>query len=117
MTSESAARTEAPLLLSLSTAPSKEVGATIARTLVEQRRAACVSIIPGITSVYRWEGKIEESAEQLLLIKTTPEQYPAMKQLLTEIHPYDTPELVAIESFDVLESYLTWARSGVGEER
>lgn len=102
-----------PLLIALSTVPDKQTGSAIARALVESRLAACVSIIPGIQSIYSWQGAVEDSAELLLLIKTTPERYPELKEKLLELHPYDTPELIALCSADVHEKYLAWAKDSV----
>ena len=82
----------------------------IAKTLVEEKLAACVNVIRGVTSYYVWEGEFEEDEEHTLLIKTTAERYPALKVRLQELHSYDTPEIIAIESTDALEDYELWAR-------
>lgn len=86
----------------------------IARKIVEERLAACVNMLPGIHSVYRWEGKIEEDSEILLIIKTSREHLETLKKRIDEIHPYDVPELLALDVEDGLERYIEWA---LGEMR
>jgi|SRR5690348_1526809 len=95
-------------LLCLSTCPDAETAARIARTLVEERLAACVNRLPCVASTYRWQGKIHEDAEVLLLIKTTRERFDALRDRLAELHPYEVPELVAFEIADGLPAYLEW---------
>lgn len=85
----------------------------IAAQLVEERLAACVNIITGVHSVYRWEGKVTEAEEVQLLIKTVRRQYPALQERITELHSYDTPEIVAIPIADGSEKYLGWLREQV----
>lgn len=95
-------------LVALSTCDSAEAAARIARHLVEQRVAACVNIVPGATSVYRWQGRIEEAAEWILIIKTRSDRFAALREELVKVHPYETPELVALEVTDGLPAYLAW---------
>ena len=95
-------------LLCLSTCPDAETAAIIARTLVDERLAACVNRLPGMNSTYRWQGEIHEDAEVLLLIKTTRERFDALRDRLVELHPYEVPELVAFEIADGLPTYLEW---------
>jgi len=92
----------------LVTAPDRETARTIARRLVEERRAACVNLVPGITSVYRWKGAIEEEPEVLMLVKTSAAQLPGLEARLAELHPYDVPECVALEPARVEPAYLAW---------
>ena len=80
----------------------------LARELVEARLAACVNIVPGVESVYRWEGKVAEDGEKLLLIKTTDERLDEMQRALLAKHPYDVPELVVITPDDVRGAYREW---------
>jgi periplasmic divalent cation tolerance protein len=80
----------------------------IANALVEQRLAACVSILPAVESVYRWQEKIESADEALLLIKTTSEWFPALQEKILELHSYDTPEIIALPIVAGLEKYLHW---------
>jgi periplasmic divalent cation tolerance protein len=95
-------------LLCLSTCPDAGTATRIARALVEERLAACVNRLPGIQSVYRWQGKVVEDAEVLLVIKTTSERFEALRGRLVELHPYEVPELVAIEVSGGHGAYLDW---------
>ncbi len=88
---------------------------SLARTLVEERLAACVSILPGVVSVYRWQDGIEQDREQQLLVKTTPERLTALEARLRELHPYDVPELLVLDVKRGGEAYLAWLRESVGE--
>jgi len=82
----------------------------LARLLVERRLAACVSLGTGVESVFPWQGRIEQVAEVVLLIKTTAARLPALKQALTEEHPYEVPEMLVVNTDDGLPDYLEWAR-------
>jgi len=95
-------------LLCLSTCPDAETAAKIARVLVEERLAACVNRVSGIASTYRWQGKIHEDTEVLMMIKTTCERFDALRDRLTALHPHDLPELVALEIAEGLPAYLDW---------
>lgn len=106
---------EAPaLILSITTVPTRESAFKIARALVDERLAACVSMAAGVHSVYRWEGAVEESDEVILLIKTTPERYQALEARLKALHPYETPEHIALPAANVLPAYLAWVKDSVG---
>ncbi|MEZ5364849.1 MAG: divalent-cation tolerance protein CutA [Bryobacterales bacterium] len=85
----------------------------IARTLVERRLAACVNIIGGVRSIYRWKDAVEDDAELLLVIKTQTSAIEALKTALAETHPYDVPELVVIQIEDGAAAYLSWIASNV----
>ena len=102
-----------PVVL-LSTASSIEEATTIARLLVEERLAACCNLVPGIRSIYRWEGKVEESQEVLLVIKSLAGQVDALRARLVEIHSYQTPELVVLPVTGGLDSYLQWIADNTG---
>ncbi|MGH8214763.1 MAG: divalent-cation tolerance protein CutA [Rhodanobacteraceae bacterium] len=95
-------------LLCLSTCPDTEIASRIARTLVEERLAACVNRLPGVPSTYRWQGRVVEDAEVLLVIKTTRERLGALRDRLVELHPYEVPELVALDITGGLDPYLAW---------
>lgn len=95
-------------LLCLSTCPDEASAAALARTLVEERLAACVSRLPLTASVYRWQGDICEEAEVLLLIKTTRANWLRLAERLPALHPYHTPELIALPIRDGLSAYLSW---------
>jgi periplasmic divalent cation tolerance protein len=84
--------------------------------LVDEQLAACVNILSGVRSVYVWEDELCEEKEDTLMIKTTDERYEEMKGWLRDAHSYDVPEIVAIESTDVLDDYLDWARRQTGGE-
>lgn len=97
------------------TCPDEASSRHIARALVAERLAACVNVVPGITSIYRWQGKVEEGSEQLLLIKTTRQRFAAMQERLLELHPYELPQVVAVEVSAGLDSYLAWIAQSVAD--
>lgn len=80
------------------TAPDETTAAKLAEGLVEARLAACVNIIPGMRSVYRWEGRIESANELVLIVKTTADTAPAARDLIRRLHPYELPSIVAFEA-------------------
>lgn len=84
----------------------------IARTLVEERLAACVNVFPAMTSFYRWKGAIEEDLEQQLVIKTAPDRVEALTARLRELHPYDLPELIVLDA-EASETYGRWVGESV----
>jgi len=86
--------------------------AGMARTLVERGLASCVNVIPGVTSVYRWEGKIHSDAEQQLIIKTTESRVAELSKALHELHPYDIPEFIVLPVTEGSEKYLNFLRQG-----
>ena len=95
------------VVLVLTTIAAEADGAAFARTLVGERLAACVSVLPGLRSTYRWEGAIERSEEVLLLAKTVPEGLPALQARIVALHPYELPEVLAVEAAG-LPAYLAW---------
>jgi periplasmic divalent cation tolerance protein len=94
--------------VALSTAPDGETAARIARTLVEERLAACVNVVPAVRSIYRWQGRVEDDAEVLLVIKTRAERVDALAERLRALHPYELPELVALPVAAGSAPYLDW---------
>jgi periplasmic divalent cation tolerance protein len=92
----------------LCTAGSEDEARKIARHLVEQRLAACVNIVPHVESVYRWQDKVETASEWLLLIKTTAENFPGVRDAIRELHSYELPECIAINIDDGSAAYLEW---------
>ena len=97
----------------LCTAGSEDEARKIARHLVEQRLAACVNIVPRMESIYRWQGKLESSGEWLLLIKTTVERFPAVRDAIRDLHSYELPECIAISIQDGSSGYLEWIAQSV----
>lgn len=104
------------LVVILSTAPDREVAVRVARALVEQRLAACVNLVAGIESIYRWQGKLESSPEWMLVIKTTVLKQQAALEALSKIHPYEVPEGLVLPVSGGLESYLAWIGDSVRED-
>jgi periplasmic divalent cation tolerance protein len=96
------------VLLAFCTCPDDETAERIARGLVEARLAACVNLLPRLTSVYRWQGKIEKDDETLLMIKTTASRFDALSDRLRELHPYELPEIIATPAARGLPEYLQW---------
>jgi periplasmic divalent cation tolerance protein len=84
-----------------------------ARALVQERLAACCQIVPGLTSVYRWEGMLREEQEVLLLMKSTEQRWPELRDRLGELHPYDTPEIIATTLSHVSFEYMAWLKDAV----
>lgn len=82
----------------------------LAETLVQERLAACVNLLPPVRSIYRWQGQIETALEVLLLIKTNQSRLDALRERILQLHSYDTPEIIALPIVDGLEKYLTWLR-------
>ena len=95
-------------IIVLTTCESSQDAQTIAETLVEKRLAACVNILPGLKSVYRWQGKVENAAELLLLIKTRRGLFEQLSAELARIHPYEVPEVIALPLIDGAPAYLGW---------
>ena len=85
-----------------------ESARSLAATLVERRLAACVNLLPGVQSVYRWQGVVEQASEVTLLIKTTAGRYNELEQAIRQLHPYDLPELIALPIAAGLPGYLEW---------
>ena len=90
------------------TCSSEAEAKNISRKIVDKRLAACCNIIPGITSIYSWEGKIEESQESLLLIKTTLKNYEQLEKEIKMIHSYAVPEIIALNAETGSAAYLDW---------
>lgn len=96
------------VLIVFSTFADAETARKVARTLVEERLAACANLLPQIESIYRWQGKIESSAEVLVIFKTTNDRYQQFEDRLRMLHPYEVPEIVAFPPTLGHEAYLNW---------
>jgi len=90
------------------TAPDAETAARIARTLVEEHLIACANLVPGIRSIYRWEGQVADESEVLLVLKTRASRVSAVAARVKALHPYALPEVVALPVVDGSEAYLDW---------
>jgi periplasmic divalent cation tolerance protein len=97
-----------PLVQVLTTVESREQALELAHAVIEARSAACVQIVGPITSVYRWQGRVEETAEYLLLMKVPAEGAEGLAGFVRRRHPYHTPELTAVPSSFVDQRYLAW---------
>jgi periplasmic divalent cation tolerance protein len=97
----------------LTTTGSEEEARKIARSLVEQRLAACVNIIPQMTSIYRWKENVDEASEWLLIVKTTANAFEQVRQAITELHSYDLPECICLAVEDGSANYLQWISESV----
>jgi periplasmic divalent cation tolerance protein len=94
--------------LVLCTAPDAATAERIATAMVEERLAACVNVMPGVASAYRWEGKVERATEVLLLMKSSADRYPALEARVRELHPYAVPEVIALAIAEGSAPYLEW---------
>ncbi|HRU05092.1 MAG TPA: divalent-cation tolerance protein CutA [Candidatus Brocadiia bacterium] len=118
MTNETRPRGEAPdapgqggeALIVLVTAAGEAEAAALGRAVVEERLAACCTILPGARSIYRWEGRVCEGAEAVLILKTTAERFEPLASRLRSLHSYETPEIIAAPVVAGSEAYLRWVR-------
>ena len=99
------------LILVMSTCHSEEVASLIAEGLVNRKLAACVNIIPGIESVYRWQDKLQRDKEFLLIIKTAKARFLQVQHAITELHDYELPEIIAVPIDAGEQAYLNWIKS------
>lgn len=102
-----------PQCLVLSTCPPGEDAARIARALVEHGLAACVNVLPGVRSFYVWQDRQEEADEQLLVIKTREDAFPALEAALRKLHPYELPEIIMVPVVAGSADYLRWIDAAV----
>jgi periplasmic divalent cation tolerance protein len=100
-------------IIVLATAGSKGEARKIGRALVERMLAACVNVVPQVTSIYRWEGEIEEAEEWLLVIKTTKAAFEDVRAVVLELHSYDLPECISLAIEDGSLEYLSWIGQSV----
>jgi periplasmic divalent cation tolerance protein len=99
------------IVVAFTTVPDAATGARIGRTLVEERLVACVSRVPEVVSIYRFEGAVHEDQEALLIMKTTRARVADLDRRLSELHPYKVPELVVVDAAAVASKYAAWLRS------
>lgn len=99
------------VLLVLTNVPDELTAHAIARSVVGSRLAACVNVLPAARSIYQWEGKVEETVEVTLLVKTTQDRYVALESAIRKAHPYDVPEIIAMPVTAGLPAYLNWVVS------
>ena len=97
----------------LTTITAEADGAALGRALVDERLAACVNILPAMTSVYRWKGQVEQDREQQVIIKTTRDQLAALEARIRELHTYELPEFLVIAAGGGSEAYLAWVEESV----
>jgi periplasmic divalent cation tolerance protein len=95
------------VLVTAGSAPNAEL---LARTMVEERLAACVNVVPGVRSIYRWQGKVVEEGEWLLVVKTRRSSFAALEARVRELHDYETPEVIALDVALGSAPYLEWVR-------
>ena len=105
--------TPPPVHLVLTTASNPDEATLLARTLVEERLAACATLIPGVQSIYHWQGKVETSSETLLLLKTGSAQLASLEARLHALHSYDTPEFLVLSVEACGHPYLAWLQASL----
>ena len=101
-----------PARIVLTTTANPNEAARLGRILVEEHLAACATFIPAVQSIYRWQGAIESSSETLLLLKTAPDQLPALEARLLQLHSYQTPEFLVLTA-DASQPYLDWLQDSL----
>lgn len=106
-------RTMTEALVVITTTETPEDAQRLAHLLVERELAACVQVLPQITSIYRWQSKLEQAGESLLLIKTTRDAYPQLEAAIKENHSYQTPEIVALPVEAGSDGYLNWLEASI----
>ena len=99
---------EPTLIVVMTTLPEVNQANSIAKILVEEKLAACVQVMPSMTSTYMWQGELCQESEHLVLIKTLQANYEALSSRLRSLHPYETPEVIAIPAIAVDRDYLNW---------
>jgi len=101
------------VVLVLSTVPDDPSAEAIARTLVEERLAACVNLLPPMPSIYRWQGGVERATERQVVMKTTRVRLDALEKRLAELHTYELPEFIVLPADGGTDAYLRWVREQV----
>jgi periplasmic divalent cation tolerance protein len=93
----------------ITTSNRREAG-RIAEALVKKNLAACANLVPSVTSIFRWNGQVQNSREALLIVKTSARQYPALEKLVRSMHSYEVPEIIALPIKNGLRPYLEWVQ-------
>jgi len=96
-----------------STCPDASTAEAVARALVDERLAACVNLVPGVRSIYRWQDAVEQADEILMVIKTTAANVDALTARVAQLHPYEVPEVIALAAEGVSDAYLAWLEGSV----
>lgn len=108
---EESSNVQRPASIVLTTAPSVDIAQRVVRAVVEERLAACGTLLPGAMSIYQWQGAVEEAQEVQIILKTTMENVTKLIARVTEIHPYEVPEIICLQVADGLPAYLAWIDS------
>ena len=106
-------RRQSQVLVVLVTCPSPSVARRLAEQLVRRRLAACVNVVPGLTSFFWWQGTLERASETLLILKTPAPAFAPLQRAILALHPYDTPEIIALPVVAGHAAYLRWVRTSV----
>jgi periplasmic divalent cation tolerance protein len=101
-------------MLVLTTLPTADAAAEMAKTIVDERLAACANLFPGLRSIYKWQAKVEDQNEVLILFKTRQEHFDRLKSRILELHPYEVPEVLAIPVEQAYQPYLEWLARETG---
>lgn len=99
--------------LVLCACPDEETAINIAENIVAQKLAACVNVLPGVYSVYHWQDNVESAKENMIMIKTTADKYASLEKVISSLHPYEVPEIIAININSGLPEYLKWIESSI----
>ena len=105
------------VIICLVSCPSQEVASAVAKELVDQQLAACISIVPSIQSVYRWEGSVCVENEALMVIKSTSERQDELRNAVLSKHPYEVPEFIVLDTNEVSDKYARWVSESVGHKK
>ncbi len=105
--------TQTACQLVLCTCPDEDVAVNIAENIVAQKLAACVNVLPAVYSVYQWQDNVESAKEHMILIKTTKAKYASLEQVISSLHPYEIPEIIAIDINSGLPEYLKWIDNSI----
>lgn len=110
MVSRLMSKSRSNILIVFMTAPNRREATRIARSLVREKLVACANIVPEVTSIFHWEGRVQKSREVLLILKTTNRRYHALENTIRSMHSYEVPEIVAVPVARGLDQYIEWVR-------